>query len=355
MQFLYNYQNGKEEIICHTCMDEFDGISYGIIQKEYQLFLPTEVREESGSYIFSYNMKGMVNLRAWMNEVSRIKQRRMQKEIEKKQRKILQMGIPQNQLLTEEKYMYIEECTQHIKFICVPATDGKRTKSSYDSSLPSVPPVPKEDVSYKEDKISVGKLEYPGFLWNSEKNSKKESHKNEQGEDSGTIIDREFLEKFHNNIENQLNQETEQKDRSQKSDVTERCRNSDTAESVTVCLNNESEEGEEETVLLTPEFRIDASLKRISTGEILTLDRKVTVVGKSRKNADIVIDGNKTVSRKHCIISVEDGNYYLEDNSSMNGTYLEDVKIRPDEKVILQNGNRVRLSDEEFVFHINEK
>ncbi|WP_442863266.1 FHA domain-containing protein [Blautia sp.] len=44
----------------------------------------------------------------------------------------------------------------------------------------------------------------------------------------------------------------------------------------------------------------------------------------------------------------------MEDNNSLNGTYLEDKKLQSDEKVRIQDGSRVRLSDEEFIFHINE-
>ena len=70
MRFSYNYKNGKEEIICYSSMNDFDGISYGIMQDERELFLPVEVSEEAGKYVFTYNMLGMVNLRAWMNDAS---------------------------------------------------------------------------------------------------------------------------------------------------------------------------------------------------------------------------------------------------------------------------------------------
>ena len=81
MRFSYNYKNGKEEIICYSSMNDFDGISYGIMQDERELFLPVEVSEEAGKYVFTYNMLGMVNLRAWMNDASRSEQREMKQEI----------------------------------------------------------------------------------------------------------------------------------------------------------------------------------------------------------------------------------------------------------------------------------
>lgn len=320
MKFSYNYKNGKEEIICHTNMKEFDGISYGIMQNEYELFLPAEVQEEAEGYIFIYNMSGMVNFRAWMHEVSKSKQRKMREEIMEKIQKLLHMGILQEQLLTTERYMYVDERTEHIRFICVAATDKKRTEVPYESSglaIPPVPPVPTED--------------------------------------AGTVIDPDFQEKFWNDGERDQNQRPEQKVNVQKSDVTEVLEDLDNAEETTISLNENLDEGEETTVLLEEEFRIDASLRRVSTEEIFQINKKVSVVGKSVVETDIVIRDNKTVSRKHCIISVEDGEYYLEDNNSKNGTYLEDVKVQPGEKVILQDGCKLRLSNEEFIFYINER
>ena len=123
---------------------------------------------------------------------------------------------------------------------------------------------------------------------------------------------------------------------------------------MTIPLKESPDEGEEETVLLVPKFKIDASLYRNNTGEIFQINKERSVIGKSETRADIVIRDNKTVSRAHCIISVEDREYYLEDNNSLNGTYLENKKLQSDEKVRIQDGSRVRLSDEEFIFHINE-
>ena len=68
--------------------------------------------------------------------------------------------------------------------------------------------------------------------------------------------------------------------------------------------------------------------------------------------SDIIIEENPTISRKHCTIYFENGSYYLEDNGSSNGTWLDDKKIQPEEKVILRNKSKIRFSDEEFIFYI---
>ena len=91
---------------------------------------------------------------------------------------------------------------------------------------------------------------------------------------------------------------------------------------------------------------------RVRTGKKIKLDKSVTAIGKSDKRADIVIEENPTISRKHCTIYFDKGTYYLEDNGSSNGTWLENQKVQPEEKVVLRNESKIRLSDEKFIFYI---
>lgn len=321
MKFSYNYKNGKEEIICYSDMNEFDGISYGIMQKEQELFLPAEVGEENGKCVFTYNMIGMENLRAWMNDASGREQYRMKREITENQQKLFQLGIPEEQLMTAERYMYVDERTQHIRFICVPAAAEKRADILPvlpQPQIPSIPPVPTDD--------------------------------------SETIIDTTFQEKtMKEEAPLKPQQEPKQSDQFWDVTVTEGDGNTDDTDEITVTLTEGPDDGEDDdTVLLVPQFRIDASLHRDRTGEIFQIDKKVSVIGRSETRADIVVRNNKTLSKVHCIIRVEDREYYLEDDDSLNGTYLEDRKLQPGERAVLRNGCRVRLSDDEFVFHINE-
>lgn len=48
-------------------------------------------------------------------------------------------------------------------------------------------------------------------------------------------------------------------------------------------------------------------------------------IGRSPKNS-ILIDA-KTVSRRHAVIISRDGNFYVNDMNSRNGTYINDKKI----------------------------
>lgn len=127
----------------------------------------------------------------------------------------------------------------------------------------------------------------------------------------------------------------------------------DSDEDRTVLLMQKTEDdGEDKTILLRPDFQIKASLHRVRTGKTTKLKKNVTTIGKSKMRSDIIIEENPTISRKHCTIYFENGSYYLEDNGSSNGTWLDDKKIQPEEKVILRNKSKIRFSDEEFIFYI---
>lgn len=73
-------------------------------------------------------------------------------------------------------------------------------------------------------------------------------------------------------------------------------------------------------------------------------------VGKRALMVDICIRNNPTISREHCAIHFEEGKYYLEDKDSSNYTYLNGNRAMPGQKLLLNDGDQIRLSDEEFIF-----
>lgn len=70
------------------------------------------------------------------------------------------------------------------------------------------------------------------------------------------------------------------------------------------------------------------------------------VIGRSR-DCDIVIN-EKFVSQKHLIIWFENGEWYLEDLGSRNGTYVNGQRIR--QEVILDTEDTVSVGGLNFVF-----
>jgi serine phosphatase RsbU (regulator of sigma subunit)/pSer/pThr/pTyr-binding forkhead associated (FHA) protein len=82
-------------------------------------------------------------------------------------------------------------------------------------------------------------------------------------------------------------------------------------------------------------------------GELFPLESDTNVLGR-HPQCDIVLE-SAPVSRQHARISMRDGNYFLEDLNSRNGTYLNGklvTKVQP-----LQEGDEIGICDLLFAFH----
>ncbi len=71
-----------------------------------------------------------------------------------------------------------------------------------------------------------------------------------------------------------------------------------------------------------------------------------TTFGRDRKNSVVLKD--PYVSKRHCIIFSEDGEYVLRDENSSNGTYINGQRIKED--CILRDGDRLQIGLAEFLF-----
>lgn len=78
--------------------------------------------------------------------------------------------------------------------------------------------------------------------------------------------------------------------------------------------------------------------------EVIT---NVFSVGKSA-SCNYTISGNPTISRNHVIISKKLGEFYLVDEKSTNGTFINGEKVEKNREYCLKNGDRLRLSNEYF-------
>lgn len=94
-----------------------------------------------------------------------------------------------------------------------------------------------------------------------------------------------------------------------------------------------------------------ACVERISTGVRYELAGLVTVFGRSAEKADCVIQNN-AMSGNHAAIIKENNTFYIKDNNSSNGTWLNGRKLDPDTKYALCNNDRVRFANENMVFII---
>jgi pSer/pThr/pTyr-binding forkhead associated (FHA) protein len=77
-------------------------------------------------------------------------------------------------------------------------------------------------------------------------------------------------------------------------------------------------------------------------------DQPVIAIGRLKEN-DIQLPLS-TISGYHSQILKEDDTYYLMDRNSINGTYLNGVRLGPDEKKLLQDNDTIRIQTFEIFF-----
>jgi len=94
------------------------------------------------------------------------------------------------------------------------------------------------------------------------------------------------------------------------------------------------------------------NLIRKRTNETITINAERFIIGRERKTANYCIADNSSISRSHVTLTVKNGTTYLTDMNAANGTYVNGVKVLPNQEVALKAGDKIKLSDEEFEFRV---
>ena len=93
-------------------------------------------------------------------------------------------------------------------------------------------------------------------------------------------------------------------------------------------------------------------LSRADFGTTFVIEQPAFVLGR-QKDCDFVID-DALLSRHHCRVTADEkGDYWLEDLSSTNSTYLNSRKLQ--EKTRLQYGDRVMIGNTILRFYLEEE
>ena len=92
------------------------------------------------------------------------------------------------------------------------------------------------------------------------------------------------------------------------------------------------------------------TLTRKRTNETITINAERFIIGRERKTANYCISDNSSISRSHVTLTVKNGTTYLTDMNAANGTFLNGVKVLPNQETALKSGDKIKLADEEFEF-----
>ena len=89
-------------------------------------------------------------------------------------------------------------------------------------------------------------------------------------------------------------------------------------------------------------------------GEKFYIEKFPFMMGRGgvERQADFVVQDNPRVSHQHAVISFARGKYYLRDNDSKNGSFLNGQHILPGTQHELQDGDEIRLFDEIVRFYL---
>jgi len=90
---------------------------------------------------------------------------------------------------------------------------------------------------------------------------------------------------------------------------------------------------------------VESSVSELKPGDTFSFDRE-TLIGRGNRN-DIIISGS-FASVRHARIYFEDGQYWLEDLKSTNGTLLNETRVN--QPIVLANGDKIRIGGVIFQF-----
>ncbi|MDE5978293.1 MAG: FHA domain-containing protein [Turicibacter sp.] len=87
-----------------------------------------------------------------------------------------------------------------------------------------------------------------------------------------------------------------------------------------------------------------------STDQKIMISSQQFTIG--RDNSCNLEMNDSFVSKKHLILKKEDETWYIIDFNSLNGTYLNNKKLRPNSKTILNSGDCIKIGRSAFCFYL---
>ena len=111
---------------------------------------------------------------------------------------------------------------------------------------------------------------------------------------------------------------------------------------------HETDERDDMTMLLSQKEYRDV-LVDVRKKENIELDFFPCVIGKDGERVDKIIR-EQSVSRVHLKVYNQGDDYYVEDQNSTNGTFINDEMLDPFQKYVINNGDTLTIADHEYIF-----
>lgn len=84
-------------------------------------------------------------------------------------------------------------------------------------------------------------------------------------------------------------------------------------------------------------------------GQSKELSNKAFGIGRDKTNQLVIADPK--VSRYHAVITFEDGEAFIKDTNSSNGTFINNKQITQGLKVKLKSGDKIKVGNTVLTFH----
>ncbi len=308
-------------------------------------------------------------------------------------RHLWENGFSTENLVSDICHVYINKMTKEIQLIYLPTLPNKRQNSFMELMEAVVYAVRSsgEDMEYLSRFIyflrSLGSIhkesmEKLGNYITSEKRSVKPvlsergispEYKNpmdrqeEAGEDGVTVFEADVWEDSDEDQTEVVNEERylfqqggkslsldkyrpDYKSLSHESQVQSRNGGIDDEDDRTMMLDeDETEETDFVDSFQDEIFRMPV-LYRISTGETIHITKKVFRLGKEEACVDYAVLNNHAVSRSHADIICRENRYFVFDLGSKNKSYINNRALPSQYEVEINNGDILKLANEEFEF-----
>ena len=83
--------------------------------------------------------------------------------------------------------------------------------------------------------------------------------------------------------------------------------------------------------------------------KMLRIDKNEFYIGK-KDTMDLVLNGISTISRCHALITFDGKDYYIEDQGSSNGTFVNGRELEEGKKKKLSSGDIIMLAEVTMIF-----
>ena len=93
-------------------------------------------------------------------------------------------------------------------------------------------------------------------------------------------------------------------------------------------------------------------LIRKNSFDRMDINKPVFRIGKERSYVDCFVANNNAISRIHADIITKNNSFFVKDENSTNGTYVNGNRLSPNEEVQVFDGDIITFANEEFEFHI---